>query len=321
MTGRASDRWLFWLCVALSLALHAGLAAYLFWSELGKFGAVEQPTAAISVNLVSSDILDAAEQGPATEAASNPATPAAAVPPPERDPPKPEAEPELAAEDKPAEAEPQLAAEDTRAETEPKFAAQETPPAAVGGAAEADRQRIAEAASQRANDEELERQKAEQRARGEGIQQADDQARLEREDAGEAERRQRAQQRDKAQKRPARPRNHAPASAGASGSGGAQASKGRISASQGSLRNYRGSLNARIARNKPSHSGVTGTVVVQLAISLGGNLISARVVSSSGNAMLDRSALEAVRRSSPFPTPPRGAKAGDLVFTFPCYFR
>lgn len=295
MTGRASDRWLFWLCVALSLALHAGLAAYLFWSEPGKFGAVEQPTAAISVNLVSSDILDAAEQSLATEAASAPAAPSAAVPPPEPDPPKPEAEPQLAAED--------------------------TPPAAAEVAAEVERQRIAEAASQRANDADLEQQKAEQRARGEAIRQAENQARLEREDAREAERRNRAEQRDKAQKQPAKPRNHAAASAGASGSRGAQASKGRISASQGSLRNYGGSVNAWIARNKPSHSGVTGTVVVQLVISPGGNLISAWVVSSSGNAMLDRSALAAVRRSSPFPPPPAGAKAGDLVFKYPCYFR
>ena len=349
--GLAKDRWLFWLCIALSVALHGGLAAYLLWSETTKFGAVETPSEAISVNLVSSDILDAAEQSLATEAAAAPSAPSSAVPPPEPDsPPKTEAEPEVTAEDKPpeeaerervAEAASQRAKEaeleqqktEQLARDETRARAEEAERQRVAEAAsqrakeaelaqqkaeqlarveEAERQRAAEAASQRAKEAELEQQKAEQRKR----EHAEDEARQEREEARDAQRRRQIEQRDKAQKQPAKPRNQAPASAGASGSRGAQASKGRISASQGSVRNYGGTVNAWIARNKPPSTGVIGTVVIRLAISPSGNLISARVASSSGNPNLDRSALAAVQRSSPFPTPPSGAKAASLVFTY-----
>ena len=317
--GLAKDRWLFWLCIALSVALHGGLAAYLLRSETTKFGAVETPSEAISVNLVSSDILDAAEQSLATEAAAAPSAPSSAVPPPEDDsPPKTEAEPEVTAEDKPPEeAERERVAEAAlqrakEAELEQQKTEQLARDETRARTEEAERQRVAEAASQRVKEAELEQQRAEQRKR----EHAEDEARQEREEARDAQRRRQIELRDKAQKQPAKPRNQAPASAGASGSRGAQASKGRISASQGSVRNYGGTVNAWIARNKPSPSGVTGTVVIRLAISPSGNLISARVASSSGNPNLDRSALAAVQRSSPFPTPPSGAKAASLVFTY-----
>jgi protein TonB len=296
--GPQRDRWLFWLGLALSLALHAGIAAYLLSREMGKFGAIEMPTTAISVNLVSSDILDAVEQSPATEAASAPAAPSTNAPPPKADSAeKTDAETEPAAESKPADAEP-------------------------GHAEELKRQRIAEADSQRSKEAEREQEKVEQRAHDDASERAEDEARLKRQaKTGEVERRRQVEERDEVRRQAAKTRSRAPATAGASGSRGSQASKGRVSASQGAIRNYGGIVNAWIARNKPSHSGATGTVIVLLAISPSGHLISARVVSSSGNPLLDRSALGAVRRSSPFPPPPPGAKSNELIFKYPCYFR
>jgi protein TonB len=139
--------------------------------------------------------------------------------------------------------------------------------------------------------------------------------------AREAEKRRRAEERDEAQKQAAKSRSRAEARASATGSRGAVASEGHVSASHGAIRNYAGIVNAWISRNKPNHPGAAGTVVVLLAISPSGSLISTRVVSSSGNQMLDRSALAAVQRSSPFPKPPPAAKSSNLVFRYPCYFR
>jgi len=107
---------------------------------------------------------------------------------------------------------------------------------------------------------------------------------------------------------------------GAGGSGNSGSSSARISASTGSIRNYASMIRSRIARNKPSayHSG---NVVIALNLSTSGGLQSARIVQSSGNKVLDRQALSAVRRAAPFPQPPAGVHSSQLSFTIPFTFQ
>ncbi len=56
-----------------------------------------------------------------------------------------------------------------------------------------------------------------------------------------------------------------------------------------------------------------GNVQVAFTIDAGGRVKSARISRSSGNADLDRAALDMVRRSSPVPAPPEGETTRSLV--------
>lgn len=56
--------------------------------------------------------------------------------------------------------------------------------------------------------------------------------------------------------------------------------------------------------------GASGTVVVRFVINRAGQVIASAVTKSSGNAILDRAALELLRRASPFPPFP-AAKPGE----------
>jgi protein TonB len=111
--------------------------------------------------------------------------------------------------------------------------------------------------------------------------------------------------------------------------GGAQArsksakkqSGGQVSASRGAINNYKARVRARIARNRPRGLGARGTPVVSFGVSRSGSLRYARLTRSSGNRSLDSAALSAVRRASPFPTPPRGSSLRELSFNIPFYFR
>ncbi len=95
--------WSVWLCVGLSAAIHAGLAIYLFYAFDQSLGTVKVPTTAISVNLESSDVLEAAESSAATEAAPAPSVAQSRPPSPEtfRPAPEPERMPERKPEDQP----------------------------------------------------------------------------------------------------------------------------------------------------------------------------------------------------------------------------
>lgn len=93
---------------------------------------------------------------------------------------------------------------------------------------------------------------------------------------------------------------------------------GKVSASAGSVRNYAAIVRARVAGRRPPGSGKRGTVVVAFAISRAGGLSYVRLAGSSGDAVLDRTVLSAVRSAAPFPTPPPGAQ---LQFSMPFYFR
>lgn len=98
---------------------------------------------------------------------------------------------------------------------------------------------------------------------------------------------------------------------------GAQSSAGRVSASSGSSLNY-ALVRSRVASRRPGGSGSRGTVVIAFSVSRSGALNAARIARSSGNSTLDGSVLAAVRSAGPFPPPPASA---NLNFAMPFYFK
>jgi colicin import membrane protein len=328
VTHRASTGGrLFWLGFALSAAVHLTFGFYLFTRYEHTPGAVDVRTDAISVNLETTDILNAREESQAVEAAgANPPPEAGEItppnkteeprqPPPQDGPAKAENPPEEPAKTDPAEAE--------RKEAEKRAA--EKLEAEKQEAERVEQERLAEEALRRTMDAEREKAEAEQRER-EARQRAEEERQRQREaEQREAERREeererQAEAREKAEKQRREQRKAAKANGGATGSQGTRASSGRVSASQGDIRNYGAIVRARIARNSPAARGAKGNARIAIALSTSGGLISARIVTSSGNVELDRSALAAVHRSSPFPPPPKGATRDQLSFTIPFQF-
>ncbi|MBA3055478.1 MAG: energy transducer TonB [Sphingomonadales bacterium] len=83
---------------------------------------------------------------------------------------------------------------------------------------------------------------------------------------------------------------------------------------------YRSRLWQAIFANRPPGIAGEGRVDVGFRIDRGGNLISAEVAHSSGNALLDRLALRGVRKAAPFPPPPDGLDEQSLAFIIPVHF-
>lgn len=70
------------------------------------------------------------------------------------------------------------------------------------------------------------------------------------------------------------------------------------------LDDYRRQLWAIIVAHRPPGIRLDGEVGIHFGIDPAGNLQSARIVQSSGDPMMDRLALDTVRRAGPFPRPP-----------------
>ena len=95
---------------------------------------------------------------------------------------------------------------------------------------------------------------------------------------------------------------------------------GRAGANRGEIRSYHARLGARIRSNKPSGRGSRGFVEIAFALEIDGRLAFAAVKRSSGNAMLEARALDAVRKSAPFPKPPAVMTGRQLQFSVPFTF-
>ncbi|MCJ2185994.1 energy transducer TonB family protein [Novosphingobium beihaiensis] len=83
---------------------------------------------------------------------------------------------------------------------------------------------------------------------------------------------------------------------------------------------YRQQVWQRILAARPRGARGAGTVTVRFRIGRSGALVSADVSISSGQFMLDRMALQAVRKAAPFPAPPAGMDDAALTFTVPVAF-
>ncbi|MCJ2178057.1 energy transducer TonB [Novosphingobium sp. 2580] len=71
---------------------------------------------------------------------------------------------------------------------------------------------------------------------------------------------------------------------------------------------------------RPRAASGTGTVTIRFRIDRSGALVSAQVIGPSGQFLLDRMALQAVRRAAPFPAPPAAMGEAELTFTVPVAF-
>lgn len=92
------------------------------------------------------------------------------------------------------------------------------------------------------------------------------------------------------------------------------AAQGTASQPTVSTASWRGSLIAHLNRYKRFPGGASpGTVQVAFAIDRSGNVLSSRVVGSSGDSALDAEAAAMIRRASPVPAPPAGVGGGGAI--------
>lgn len=84
-----------------------------------------------------------------------------------------------------------------------------------------------------------------------------------------------------------------------------------------SMATWRGTIIAHLNRRKRSAGGQRGTATVAFSINRSGQVLSARLVRSSGNPNLDKEAVALVRRASPVPPPPANVKGNSVLLSVP----
>ena len=77
---------------------------------------------------------------------------------------------------------------------------------------------------------------------------------------------------------------------------------------------------ARIMRFRPERVPFAGLARLRFTLGADGSLTAVEIAESSGSGLLDRAALDAVRRAAPFPAPP-GLSESELTFEIPFQFR
>lgn len=70
---------------------------------------------------------------------------------------------------------------------------------------------------------------------------------------------------------------------------------------------YAKAVMKKVRSTKKKSGAGNGTVVVGFTIGKDGSLAGVKLLQSSGNAALDKIALDHIRRSAPFPAPPPDA--------------
>jgi periplasmic protein TonB len=84
---------------------------------------------------------------------------------------------------------------------------------------------------------------------------------------------------------------------------------------------WRGKVLSHLASHRQGVKvGKTGVSMVAFQIDRAGRVLSAQVVKSSGNAVLDREAVELTKRASPVPAPPGEIAGGRLYLKIPIRF-
>jgi periplasmic protein TonB len=109
--------------------------------------------------------------------------------------------------------------------------------------------------------------------------------------------------------------------AGTAGLQEAEASAGRVSASQGSILNYGASLRAIISAHAPRDIR-RRALRVSFNIAPAGGLTRVDVMQSSGDFAVDLKVIDLVRKlSAEFPPPPKGATSNQLSYNIEIIFR
>ncbi|MCR6628564.1 MAG: cell envelope integrity protein TolA [Magnetospirillum sp.] len=78
---------------------------------------------------------------------------------------------------------------------------------------------------------------------------------------------------------------------------------------------------SRIMRFRPERVPFAGTARLHFTLGADGSLQAVEISASSGSGLLDRIALDAVKRASPFPLPPADLPMDMLTFEIPFQFR
>ena len=91
------------------------------------------------------------------------------------------------------------------------------------------------------------------------------------------------------------------------------------------INDYSSKLRAHIEKYKryprmAQIRGWNGQVLIQAEINSNGGLISSRIVRSSGRSILDKEGLAMMRRSIPFPIPPKDLTSNSFKITIPISF-
>lgn len=73
---------------------------------------------------------------------------------------------------------------------------------------------------------------------------------------------------------------------------------------------------SRIMRFRPERVPFAGTTRLRFTLAADGALLTVDIAESSGSGLLDRAALDAVRRAAPFPPPPADALTFEIPFQF-----
>lgn len=106
----------------------------------------------------------------------------------------------------------------------------------------------------------------------------------------------------------------------ASRNAGKSSGKKSRKAGNASISNYKGKVRRKVRRSfKRPRKGkrLRADAIVRFVLSRSGSVRSVRLVRSSGSKKLDKAALSAVRRASPFPKPPGNLGGSGLDFTIP----
>jgi protein TonB len=274
---------------AISLAVHVALALGFSDQSLRESGTIAQPTEAISIEFIATDVL---EQAPSPDASASSAASPAALAPVEG------TAPETTATAPPPTVEPTETDELQPVDPVTPRAIAEVPPSP-------ETPTVPDVELLAATEGELPPEIADENPR-------------------QQTRRPDEKRRKPPDREPDTRKAPAKQKAGGVRSRGQTASKsaaGRVSASSGDISGYKARVLARLAAHRPAGRGFRGTAVVSFGISRSGGLTYARISRSSGNAAADQAAVASVRRAAPFPPPPAGATAGQLRFANPFYFR
>ncbi|MER9895340.1 TonB family protein [Mesorhizobium sp. M0119] len=97
---------------------------------------------------------------------------------------------------------------------------------------------------------------------------------------------------------------------------------GKSSIGNAAVTNYPGKIRSKLVQAfNSTRTRATGTATVAFTVASNGSVRSARLTGSSGVAALDKAALDAVRRASPFPPIPDGAGRSAWQFEVPLGIR
>ncbi|PTM42999.1 TonB family protein [Bosea sp. 124] len=123
------------------------------------------------------------------------------------------------------------------------------------------------------------------------------------------------------QDKPPAERTTAPTAQAQAAPTAAAPAQGASSAPSVSPASWRGTLLAHLNRYKRFPGGANpGTVQVSFSIDRSGRVLSARLISGSGDSALDEEAVAMVRRASPVPAPPAGLGGGTIALAVPVKF-